>query len=143
MNRDARLRRELDAYALPRPLAEVWPDALRVLAEHGAPLVGQDRAVAGQAEEGALSALLTEGYETRDLGSGRRAAESGPLYGRVRYRVEGVDLGRGASVVRYYTLQLRDGAAAEEASRALDLELALVRRVDLAAAERMATAAGG
>jgi hypothetical protein len=69
-------------------------------------------------------------------------AESDSIHGSTRYRVQGTDLGHGTSMVRYVALQVREGAAAEEESRALDLELALVQRVDPAAAERMLAAAG-
>jgi hypothetical protein len=55
--------------------------------------------------------------------------------------VQGTDLGHGTSMVRYVALQVREGAATEEESRALDLELALVQSIDPAAAERMLAAA--
>ena len=139
--RESNLRRELNAYQLPRPLAQVWPDALRVLADRGVPLVGSDRVTVGQPEQSGVGEFLARGFQTRDLGGGRLVAESDSIHGSIRYRVQGTDLGHGTSMVRYVALQVREGAATEEESRALDLELALVQRVDPAAAERMLAAA--
>jgi hypothetical protein len=142
MKREGQLRRELNAYQLPRPLAAVWPDALRVLSERGVQLVGHDRVIVGQPEQSAFGQMLAKGFETRDLGGGRWVAESNPDGTKLRYRVEGTDLGKGKSLVRYVAVQGRGDDPAEDESRVIELELALVQRVDPAGAERMSSATG-
>lgn len=137
---EARLRRQLNGYQLPRPLAAVWPEALRVLAARGVELTGKDRATVGQAEESGVGELLSKGFATRDLGGGRWVAETDTFRANLRYRVQGTDLGQGRAIVRYFLVQWKPDLGQEDVSRELELELALVKRVDPAAAERMAGA---
>ncbi|GEJ57091.1 hypothetical protein [Anaeromyxobacter diazotrophicus] len=139
--RESALRRELNGYQLPRPLAAVWPDALRVLSERGVQLVGRDRATVGQPEQNTWGQLLSKGFETREDGGGRWVAESNADGERRRFRVQGTDLGRGTSIVRYVSIQAHPDDPAEDEARAIDLELALVQRVDPGAAARMLAAA--
>lgn len=140
--RESQLRRELNGYQLPRPLAEMWPEALRVLSDRGVQLVGRDRAVAGQPEQNSRGQLLDQGFETRDEGGGRWVAESSADGERRRYHVQGTDLGHGTSIVRYVSLQAHPGDPAEAEARAIELELALVQRVDPTSAARMLAAVG-
>ena len=138
--RESQLRRELNSYQLPRPLAAVWPDALRVLSERGVQLVGHDRVVVGQPEQNTWGQLLAKGFETRDAGGGRWVAESNANGEQLRYRVQGTDLGHGTSLVRYFALQGKGDDPSEDETRLIDLELALVQRVDPAGAARMLAA---
>ena len=135
--REARLRHQLAGYQLPWPLAAVWPEALKVVAERGFQLMGDDRALVGQGTQNAWGALLGKGFATRDLGEGRWAAESNVDGEHRRYRIEGTAAGATASVVRFISIQGDSDGPSESTTRDVSLELDLVRRIDPAAAERM------
>ncbi|WP_242346429.1 hypothetical protein [Anaeromyxobacter terrae] len=138
--REARLREALDAQTIARPLAEVWPVALRLLDERGYDLANDDRVSIGKAPLTTASRYLSQARETRTAKGGRWVAETDLDMSDVRYRIEGTDLG-GACRVSFFriagTLEARD----EREHRDADLELELVRRVDPAAAARLDEAA--
>ncbi|WP_242341377.1 MULTISPECIES: hypothetical protein [Anaeromyxobacter] len=139
--REARLRAALDAQGLSRPLAEVWPAALRLLDERGFDLGSDDGVSIGKAPLGTVSQLLSQARDTRTVKGGRWVAETDLDGSDVRYRVEGTELGGGSCRVIFFkiagTLEGRD----EREHRDVELELELARRVDPAAAARLSDAA--
>jgi hypothetical protein len=142
LKRDARLREALDAHAFARPLDEVWPEALRLLNERQYELVGKDREVVGAREQSYLGRMFAKGFETRDLGGGKRELETNPDGKMRRYRVLGTDAGNGTSHVLFYLLQGSTDSPSETDSRDLAMELALVQRLEPEAAQHIASAAG-
>ena len=134
MKRDSRLRDELDKHEIQKPLSEVWPAAIRLLAEQQFDLVGNDRAVAGQPSD---SSFLRRGFETREYSDHRRALETMNNAAGLRYRVEGVDIGGRASRVHFFALRRGDPEYDKWKSRDIQMELALVREVEPEAADRM------
>ena len=133
-------RTALDAYEFQKPLSEVWPDALRLVAEADYPLNGKDRQVVGLDEQGAITKFFAKGHETQ-LRDGNWVAESGYGRDRRRYRVIGTETGPKTSKVSYVSLKARDDIATEEEARDVEMQLALVRRLDPAAADRIEAAA--
>jgi len=136
-------QRRLDERALPVPLDEAWPAALRLLAERGYPLVGADRAVGRQPPSGTLTDLLSPGFATRPLSEGARAAATGwadrpPP--RVRYQIAGGPAA-GGSRVRFVRITMEnpsDPAQVRE-TRDAEMELELWRVLDAKGAEWIET----
>jgi hypothetical protein len=142
--REARLRQQLDATVIERPLAEVWPAALRLLDERGFPLAGGDPARIGKSPQGTLARLVSRGRETYTAPDGRWVAETGLGRDGLRYRVEGWDRGGAGSRVVYTAVegQPAGSAGADRTSRDVELELALLRELDPERAARVVEAAG-
>ena len=132
-------RKALDAYEFQQPLSDVWPEALRVVAQADYPLNGRDRQVVGSEEQGALSKFFAKGHETQ-LQDGKWVAESGYGHDRRRYRIVGTQTGERSCQVRYVALKSRDDLVTEDEARDVELQLALVRRLDPEAAERIEAA---
>ncbi len=133
--RDQRLRDQLDAHQFPKPLSEVWPEALRLLAERDYQLVGKDREIVGQGEDSA--GALARGFETREYSGGRRTAETRQNSAEIRYRVEGVTVGGGACRVYFFSLHRTVPDYDKWSHRDALMELALVQRVEPEVAERI------
>lgn len=133
--RDQRLRDQLDAHQFPKPLSEVWPEALRLLAERDYQLVGKDREIAGQ--RGDEGTPLNRGFETRQYSDGRRAAETRPNSAEIRYRVEGVPAGDGACRVYFFALHRAVAEYDKWSHRDALMELAFVQRVEPEVADRI------
>jgi hypothetical protein len=142
IQRDARLRGELDAHRFQAPLPEVWPAALRLLQERKYPVVGHDRATLGLREANALAQFLAKGHETYATSDGRWVAETDAGPSQLRYRVEGSDTGNGTCRIVFTVLHLDESGATAEESRDRTMELDLVRRVEPERAEAMIEAAG-
>lgn len=135
--RDASLREQLDAYRLPRPLAQAWPVALRVVSEHGYELVGKDRLAAARPEQGDLGKLFARGFESRTVGPGQWAAETDRNGQQVRYRVLGTEISKESCHIEYIAVQGNDYGGPEAEDRDVELELSLVRAVDAGRAAEM------
>jgi hypothetical protein len=142
-----RLREQLDAYSIPKPLAEVWPDALRFVSARGFELVGKDRRVLGQEEQSVFSKIFTAGHETQAVSGRQWKAETASNRQRQRYRVLGTQTGPERCRIEFYSLQagdpLRDGEMGGPARefRDLQLEVEFVETYDAEQARRIAAAA--
>lgn len=136
--RRAQLRRGLDQARLARSPAELWPDLLRFLHERGYPLVGEDPAVIGLPAQGIIGKLFSSGYQTRVRADGGRIVETNvEQRSRTRVRAEASPAGGGGSTLRVTLLTQSDLSPAEfSESRDVELELALVQRLDPVAAAR-------
>jgi hypothetical protein len=132
--RASRLRHELDDHRFRKPLAEVWPAVLHLLADRQYELVGKDRAAAGQRE---YSSFLQRGFETRDYPDGRRVLETMVNAEGIRYRVEGTAAGEGGCRVVFFALprSLRDYEKWNY--RDFQMEMDLVWRVEPEVAGRI------
>ncbi len=136
------LERRLDAYRYPKPLDEVWPAALRLLADRGFPLSGKDREVVGSAPQGAWDRFFSDGFGTRVFGpdDAGRVAETGWNKQRLRYRVEGLPVGAGGCQIRFISIKGRmEDPAVEERFRDPEMELDLLSRLDPESADRIAS----
>ena len=141
VQREARLRRELDGYRMAQPLAEVWPAALRLLDERGFDLASEDRVTIGKAPLNVAARFLSQARDTRSTRDGRWVAETDLDASDVRYRIEGTDTGGGTCRVTFFRVAGSLDAQDERVNRDVDLELELVRRIDPAGAVRVSDAA--
>lgn len=142
--RETRLREQLDAAVIERPLAEVWPAALRLLDERGFPLTGDDPLRIGKPAQGAWARVLSKGRETFVASEGRWVAETGVGRRELRYRVEGLEVGAGAARVVYTAIEVDPAGSpnSDRPSRDLELELLLLRELAPERAARVVEAAG-
>ncbi len=134
------LRQAVDAHRIERPLEVVWPEALKLLADRGYPLVGHDREVAGQRGSGSLLFIFDRGHETRKLEDGRLTAETNYGGQKLRYRVDGTDTGGGTCRVAFVAIQGNIDRADEDRMDDPRMALDLLRRVEPEAAERIEAA---
>jgi len=140
--RARRLEAALDARPVTRPLDEVWGEARRFLAERGYGLAAEDAEAVGQEHTGLLQSALSRARATDTTPGGGRRLETGWAGDRSRFVAEATPAGGGFTVrltrIREHLTQpLRDG----ERRRDPDLELALLRRLDPAAAAEVEGAA--
>ncbi len=142
IQREARLRSELDAHRFEAPLPEVWPVALRLLQDRNYPVVGRDRATLGLGESNVLARFLAKGHETWATSDGRWIAETDPGPSQIRYRVEGRDTGNGTCRIVFTVLHLDPSGGTAEESRDPAMELDLVRRIEPERAQAMVEAVG-
>jgi len=139
--RDASLRDELDAHLFARPLDAVWQEALKLLTERDYEVLGRDRAVVGLKEQTSLESFFQKGFETRDLGNGKRALETNPDKRMRRYRVEGTAIDADDCRVTFHLVQAYSQDISEDVDRDIFMEFALVERVEPEAAKHIETAA--
>jgi hypothetical protein len=137
--RQRALEAQLAGWQGARPLDEVWQEARLLLAERGYPLAGKDAEAVGQRTGSWVERLLSKARETVVRGPAERSMETGWGRSRNRYKLESRARTDGFQVFFWRideTVQDRPG----QPKRDLELELALVRRVDPEAAARIDTA---
>lgn len=156
--RTQRLQHELDALRYTKPLDEVWQEARRLLSERGFPLAGEDAQAIGASEMSLAERIFSPERATyrvdEDIALLQRAGGSsrsdvtrlgldtgwGKGSPRERRHLEALAEGEQVRVVIMRVVE--DVTEHREASaRDLELELDLARRLDPAAAERVAAAA--
>ncbi|HEY6098799.1 MAG TPA: hypothetical protein VIW03_05180 [Anaeromyxobacter sp.] len=137
--RRAGLRRALDEARVSRSPAEIWPELQRFVHERGYPLVGDDRLAVGLAAQGKIGKLLSPGHETRVLGDGGRILETSlDERSRSRIRAEARVAADGGAQLRITVLKQSESNPTDYSEwRDEELELALLRRLDPAAAARV------
>ncbi len=154
-----RLQRELDAYRYQQPPPEVWQQVRLLLAGRGYPLAGTDAEAVGQ-KSGGLAMLLSPAKETypyrpdsglaQKLGiagekpvprdDGSVSLDTGWKNTGERFHVDGLVSDGGFRVV--FTRVVQDITDHhDQATRDVAMELALARRLDPHAADRMEKAA--
>ncbi len=74
--RDRYLEAQVVPFVHPGDCGRIWADVLREIAAQGFSLVGSDRAVVGQPPQSGLADFLSQGYQTRESGSGGIEAAS-------------------------------------------------------------------
>ena len=140
LERASRLREQLDDHRFAQPLDAVWPQAIKLLAERDYEVLGRDRAVVGLGPQSALGSFFQKGFETRDLGGGRRALETNPDVKMRRYRAEGTTIDAGHCRVVFYVVQAKTEDVSEDEARDIHMELALIEQVEPEVAERITAA---
>jgi hypothetical protein len=144
--RAAVLRAELDAYRHPRPLDEVWQEARVLLHEGHHGLAGKDLEAVGVEGPKFLITLFSPARETTTGPAGERVMETGfgPGVVRRRYHVEGQGGPAGSRVIFVAIVEdpTEHGRDGRDRARDLEMELALVRRLDPGAADRIDRALG-
>ena len=138
--RKAELRRALDETRVARAPAEIWPEVQRFLDQRGYPLVGEDRLAIGKPAQASLGRLVSLGFPTRGRGDGGRVLETDPLGDtRTRVRVEASPAEGGGTRLRVRLLKHDEMSVVQTTAefRDEDLELALLERLDPAAAARV------
>lgn len=142
---EARIREQLDAYSIAKPLAEVWPEALRHASDRGFDLVGKDRAVLGQEEQGTLGKILSAGHDTRTISATQWRAETAANGQRLRYRILGTATGASSCRIQFVAVQAGDPLGGSETRareyRDVELELDFIEKFDAERAQRMSAAA--
>ena len=86
------LLKEVGTFTYAKGCLDVWPSVLKLVGGKGYPLLGRDRAYAGQASQGALASFVEQGYETRAVEGGGLIVLTGWLAaaeGKSRYEVTG------------------------------------------------------
>jgi hypothetical protein len=84
--------KEVGTYPYAKGCLDVWPAVLKLVGGKGYPLLGRDRAYAGQATQGALASFVEQGYQTRAVEGGGLIVLTGWLAaaeGSSRYEVTG------------------------------------------------------
>lgn len=136
--REAKLKRGLDGYTYPRTVAEVWPEVQRLADERGYPLVGSDRTALGLSPRSRLLEAFSPGFDTRTRATGGRILETGAGDGGYRLRAEAWPAGSGGCRVIFTRLKRDDtNPALQLETRDLELELALLQRLDPVAAAKV------
>ena len=154
--RKERLQRELDSFAYPRSLDQVWDEARRLLAERDYPLAGKDAEAVGQRPMSWAERIVSPARETgaaqeggllqRTRGAKGRSGATQALdtgwnqYGE-RYRLEGWGEAGGSRIAFTFLKQDRTDRRSEE-TRDPELELELLRRLDPRAAARVESSIG-
>lgn len=159
--RTERLESELNALRYAQPPGEVWQQVRQLLADVRCPLAGDDAEAVGQ-KTGALAGLLSPAKETHpyraDSGLLAQLGVAGGKPPKVaegsvsldtdwrrkegdRYHADGLVEPGGFRVI-FTRIQFDPSNYKETRTRDLELELALARRIDPQAAERIESAAG-
>jgi hypothetical protein len=135
----AELRRTLDKARVSRTPAEIWPEVQRFLDQRGYPLVGNDRLAVGKPAQGSIPRVFSFGFQTRLLSDGSRILETDPMRDtRTRVRVEASPAEGGGSRLRVRLIKPAGMSTTDTVeSRDEDLQLALLERLDPAAAARV------
>lgn len=153
--RQERLQRDLDAFSFARPLDEVWQEARRLLAERGYQLADEDAEAVGQRKMTFAERFLSPARDTGPATEGGLLQRLGAVKARPvstaaqaldtawnrygeRYHLEGWSQEGGSRVVFTY-LKLDRTDRQSEQTRDVELELALVHRLDPGAAARIET----
>jgi len=132
------VRDAMENYRFPKACDALWGNALAVIAAKGYGLAGTDRQLAGQDRQGAIPGFLNPGHATtRD---DRRAYESVSDANDKdqRYMVQGRPAGTDGCYVQYFSILDDLINSVGRSYRDYDMELALLSRVDPAAAARIA-----
>ena len=135
--RKERLQRELDSFAYPRSLDQVWDEARRLLAERDYPLAGKDAEAVGQRPMSWAERIVSPARET---GAAQALDTGWNQYGE-RYRLEGWGEAGGSRIAFTFLKQDRTDRRSEE-TRDPELELELLRRLDPRAAARVESSIG-
>jgi hypothetical protein len=133
--RSRNARAGMEGYRYRQPVELVWPEVRRLLADRGLGLAGKDAAAVGQ-KFGTMSQLSSAAKETRSTAGGGMLLETGWNQDGVRWRAEATPEAGGLRVVLTRIEINRNEFGTDGVTlRDYDLELDLLRRVDVEAAE--------
>jgi hypothetical protein len=133
--RSRNARAGMEGYRFRQPIELVWPEVRRLLAERGLGLAGKDAAAVGQ-KSGTMSQLSSAAKETRSTAGGGLLLETGWNQDGVRWRAEATPDAVGLRVV-ITRIEINPNEFGTDGVKLRDyeLELDLLRRVDVEAAE--------
>jgi len=133
--RSRNARAGMENYRFRQPIELVWPEVRRLMADRGLGLAGKDAAAVGQ-KSGTMSQLSSAAKETRSTSGGGLLLETGWNQDGVRWRTEATPDAVGLRVVITRIEINRNEFGTDGVTlRDYDLELDLLRRVDVEAAE--------
>jgi hypothetical protein len=135
--RQAYVADAMRAYPFPKACEVIWVDALTVIAEQGFQLVGNDRKLVGQEEQGFITSFLNRGHATTRDDDGVFEAETDANRQGLRYLVRGKPGEKNVCFVTYTGIQEDKANSTDTRYRDFDQELLLLSRVDPAAAARI------
>ena len=131
------VRDAMQSTTFPGACLDIWPQVLRTLAAQGLELVGQDRAVAGQPEQGAVGRFFSRGFQTTQGEGG--VLETGTDSNRdlLRMVVRGTPAGANGCRIMATAFQGDPSQNPEREWRDYDVELAVLERVAPDQADRI------
>lgn len=128
-------------HPFPKPCEELWVDALKLVAEQGFQLVGADRKLVAQDEQGFITNFLNRGHATTRDDDGVFETETDSNRQGFRYLIRGKPGEKKTCFVTFTGIQEEKVNATENRHRDYEQELMLLSRVDPAAAARIMDAA--
>ena len=134
--RERELDRQLEAWRSPAALDGAWLEARRLLAERGYPLADGDADAVSQPRMPLAERLLTPARATVTRGPLERSLDTGWTRARERMRLESGPTAAGWRI-RFLRVDEGSGERPGRPARDVELELALVRRLDPAGAARI------
>jgi hypothetical protein len=130
-------RAGMEGYRYRQPIELVWPEVRRLLADRGLGLAGKDAAAVGQ-KSGTMSQLSSAAKETRSTSGGGLLMETSWNQDGVRWRAEATpDAGGLRVVLTRIEINRNEFGTDGVTLRDYELELDLLRRVDVEEAERI------
>ncbi|MEI7703876.1 MAG: hypothetical protein WCK73_04710 [Deltaproteobacteria bacterium] len=138
---EAYVRDAMRNQRFPKACDELWLDALQVIAGEGFGLVGKDRTVTGQDQQGVVTNFLNRGHSTTKDSDGTLESESDANSQMFRYLVRGKLAGSDGCFVQYTHIHDDRVNGTETRNRDYDMELKLLARVDPLAASKILQAA--
>lgn len=134
---DRIIETEVGGYRYAQPVEVVWPQVQRLLADHQLKLAGKDAVATGQSIS-TLEQLISAAKETDELPRGGLMLETAWTNGGWRWRAEArPDAGGCRVVLTKIAVSTADHGRDGWAVRDLELELALMRRIDPETAARI------
>lgn len=135
--RASHVREAMESTTFPGACLDIWPEVLRTLAAQGLDLVGRDREIAGQPEQGAVARFFSRGFQTTQGEGG--VLETGTDANRelLRMVVRGEPAGEGGCRIKATAYQGDPSQNPEREWRDYDVELAVLARVAPEQAERI------
>jgi hypothetical protein len=131
------LRDAMGSTTFPGACLDIWPQVLRTLAAQGLELVGRDREIAGQPEQGAVARFFSRGFQTTQAEGG--VLETGTDANRdlLRMVVRGAPAGENGCRIQVTAYQGDLAQNPEREWRDYDVELAVLARVAPEQADRI------
>jgi hypothetical protein len=139
--RAAAVRDSMREYRFPAACEVLWVDALKEMASQGFQLVGSDRELAGQDQQGVISNFLNRGHSTTKDDRGVYESETDVDASGLRFQIRGTSAGKDGCLLVVTGIQQDRSNMTENRYRDYDQELAVLARVAPAEAARITDAA--
>jgi hypothetical protein len=127
--RESHVKAAMKAEIFPASCIDLWPQVLRTLAAHEFDLVGNDREVAGQSEQGAVTRFLSRGHQTTRNEAGVLEVGTDANRDLLRMVVRGTPAGSSGCRVTATAYQGDAANNPEREWRDYDVELDVLARV--------------
>jgi hypothetical protein len=123
------VKNAMDETVFPGSCRDIWPKVLQTLAANGFQLVGRDRELAGQPEQGAVGRFFSRGFQTVQTDDGNLETGTDANPELLRMVAVGKPSGEKGCRVRMNAYQGDAAQNPEREYRDYDLELAALARV--------------